>query len=247
LTIFVSDTHFGRSPGPGDDAAERDLIACISALRDELDAVFLVGDIFEHYVEYRHLVPKGFVRFQALLATLTDAGIPVTYVVGNHDPWHRDYFTSELGVAVSMDRVQQRLYERDVLITHGDGLGPEAGLYRYLKPLLRHGVPVWIYRSLLPADLGMGIAKWYSRNFRSTSINEVRTRSLRNEAVALLERNAYDVVVMGHSHVPELLEVDGGTYVNCGCWYSDRSLAVIGREGPSLKRWEAGRLMDFAA
>lgn len=246
MTIFVSDTHFGRGPGRDDRTSERELIACIRKARSKLDALYLVGDIFEHYVEYAHVVPKGFVRFQALLGELTDAGVPVKYIVGNHDPWHRDYFASELGVQVIYDHVVEPLHGLNVYVAHGDGLGSEAGMYPYLKPVLRHPIPVALYRGILPSDLGMRLAKWYSRTFRSESVNEVRTRSLRHAALELLDGNPYDLVVMGHSHVAEVSVTQGGAYVNCGCWYSDRTLAVLDANGPSLKQWNGSELIDYA-
>jgi len=246
LIIFVSDTHFGREPGRGDRASERDLIACLRHVQSALDGLYLVGDIFEHYVEYEHLVPKGFVRFQALLGELTDDGVPVKYIVGNHDPWHKDYFKSELGVEVIYDRVVEPLFGLNVYVSHGDGLGPEAGVYPYLKPVLRHRIPVALYRGILPSDLGMRLAKWYSRTFRSESVNEARTRSLRHAALELLDGNDYDLVVMGHSHVAELSEAPRGIYVNCGCWYSDRTLSILDEHGPSLKQWTGSHWIDYA-
>ena len=244
MTIFVSDTHFGRSPGDDDRTSELDLISCLDRSRPLLDALYLVGDIFEHYVEYRHVVPKGFVRFQAFLAGLTDGGLPVKYIVGNHDPWHRDYFRKELGIDTFQDHTIDSLHGFTVFVAHGDGMGPDAGVYRLLKPVLRHPVPVSLYRGLLPADVGVGIAKWYSRHFRSESIDERRTASLRRAAMDLLAENPYDLVVLGHSHVPELIDVNGGTYVNCGCWYSDRTVAILDEKGPALKRWVGSSLVD---
>lgn len=245
LIIFVSDTHFGRRPGADDRTAELDLISCLRYVRSSLNALYLVGDIFEHYIEYRHVVPKGFVRFQSMLADLSDFGTPVKYVVGNHDPWHRDYFENELGVAVTQGHLVESLHGFNAFVTHGDGMGPNAGVYRFLKPVLRHRIPVGLFKGLLPADLGVGIAKWYSRKFRSESVNEARAMSLRKAAVELLAENSYDLVIMGHSHRPELLEAEGGTYVNCGCWYSDRTVAVLDEKGPALRRWNGSSLVDY--
>lgn len=245
MTIFVSDTHFGRSPGRLDDQSERDLVACLRMCGPDLEAVYLVGDIFEHYIEYRHVVPKGFIRFQSALLELTDLGVPVYYLVGNHDPWHRDYFEAELGVKVILDHSVEPLYGLNVYVTHGDGLGPEGGVYARLKPILRHPIPVSLYKWFLPADAGMGIAKWYSRSFRSETINEARTGSLRAAARELLERDGYDLVIMGHSHVPEMLKTEHGTYMNCGCWYADRTVGIVDENGPALKQWRSTALFGY--
>ncbi|MEL7362386.1 MAG: metallophosphoesterase, partial [Bacteroidota bacterium] len=98
MILFLSDLHLGRGTPEASRAAERDVCALLDAHADTLDALVLVGDLFDAYMEYRHLVPKGFVRLQGRLAALVDAGVTVTYVVGNRDPWHLDHFAREIGV-----------------------------------------------------------------------------------------------------------------------------------------------------
>lgn len=237
MHVFISDIHFGRSDDETERSVERDLISFLRTVRPEVDNLFLVGDVFEHYIEYRHSIPKGFSRFLGLLGEWTDAGIPVHYYLGNHDPWHRDYFERELGVRMVTHDSIELLDGLRVYITHGDGLGRGARPYRWLKPVLRHPLPVGAFTGILPSDLGLSIARWYSRTFQKTTMNGERVAALREVARQLLVAKSVDIVVMGHSHHPELTVWEEGTYVNPGGWYLDRTAAVIEDGKTSLLRW----------
>jgi UDP-2,3-diacylglucosamine hydrolase len=215
-------------------------------MRDEVETLFLVGDMFEHFIEYRHSIPKGFIRFMALLAEWTDSGIPVVYLVGNHDPWHRDFFEKEIGVTVVYEPITEQLSGLRVHVAHGDGLGNGAAGYRILKPILRHPLPVGIFTGLLPSDVGLGIAKWYSRTFRKTVLNPARVEALRVAAREILDRTGSDIVVMGHSHHPEATRWESGTYINLGSWYEDRAAGLIDNGEASLVVWKNGEVIPFS-
>lgn len=246
MYLFVSDIHFGRSDPETERLVERDLLCLLRSARPEVEALFLVGDVFEYFIEYRHSIPKGFARFLGLLAEWTDSGIPVHYFVGNHDPWHRDYFETELGVRVIAYDSVECLGNLRVYITHGDGIGAGATLYARLKPILRHPLPVAIYTGLLPSDWGLGIAKWYSRRFGKATVNRHRVDALRKAARRLLVGTNADVVVMGHSHQPEITRWKEGTYVNPGSWYLHRTIAIIKDGETSIMRWDGTALMPYS-
>ncbi len=242
MHLFVSDLHLGRT----DDAAaerahEAALIDCLRAHEDAVDGLYLVGDVFDQYIEYEHLVPKGFVRFQALLAEWTDRGVPVTYLVGNHDPWHRDYFEQELGVRVFMEHRTEQIGGRRVHLAHGDAQAPSSPLYRWLRPLLRHPVPVTLYRTLLPGNAGFSLARWVNRRFRGEEIRAEKVDALRAHARHLLRTTPADLVVMGHVHRPEFCRWPGGDYLNLGAWYQHRTLGRLDADGPALLRWNGAR------
>jgi UDP-2,3-diacylglucosamine hydrolase len=253
VVLFVSDMHFGAEPEDVERRKERDLIRCLRTMAEDgeaIDHLYLVGDVFDGYLEYRHLVPKGTVRFQSLLADWTDAGVPVTYLIGNHDPWHRDYFASELGVRV-VETVDAQHDGWRVRIEHGDAVGSTHSLYPALRPLLRHPLPVTLYRSLLPADLGIGLARWISE--------AVRDEEPDPELVAELEAHARDriaggtdLVVMGHCHVPTLqtplAEDDpSGAYLNTGSWFGDRTVGRLDDGCVELLRWNGTRAVSIEA
>ncbi len=242
MILFFSDVHLGRGAPADERAVEADLVACLRAHAEAAEALYLVGDVFDAYIEYPTLVPRGFARLQGLLAAWTDRGVPVTYLAGNHDPWHRDYFERELGVRVVPDACTAVHHGRRVHLAHGDGLEP--GLYRRLKPVLRHPVPVWLYRTLLPADAGFRLARWVSRRYSRLPPDAATRDALRDHARRLLHRTEADLVVLGHSHHAELRAEAGGAYLNPGCWHTARTFGRLDADGPRLLRWNGDRTRE---
>jgi UDP-2,3-diacylglucosamine hydrolase len=243
MHVFISDVHFGRSDYDSERVVEQDLVGLLRQIRPDVERLFLLGDIFEFFVEYRHSVPKGFSRFMGLVAEWTDAGIPVSYFVGNHDPWHRDYFEHELGASVHRSGRLEILDDLRVFIDHGDGLGQRDRSGRWLKPILRHPVPVGLYTGLLPSDVGLGIAKWYSRTFRKSRTDPARVADLRESARNLLRTKEADLVILAHSHVAEFEQWPEGAYMNPGCWFEDRTFGVLDQGRPTIARWN-GRTIE---
>lgn len=211
-------------------------MACLRSYRERVERLYLVGDVFDAFIEYGTMIPKGFVRFQGLLAAWTDRGVPVTYLVGNHDPWHIDYFTNELGVRVLAHPLTEHVANRRVHIAHGDGIDPAERSYRLLRPVLRHPLAARLYRTVLPGDSGLRLARHVSRS-GDDELDPGKAAALRDHALTLLRTDAADVVVMGHTHLPECIRADGGTYVNLGGWCDTRTFATLDEDGPKLLRW----------
>lgn len=238
MILFFSDIHFGNQDAAAERAKEADLVACLQAHRDHVEHLYLVGDVFHAYIEYRHLIPKGCVRFQALLAEWTEAGIPVTYLVGNHDPWHQDYFETELGVRVAFEPIVVQHGKETLYVAHGDGFIPDSP-YNWLKPILRHPLPVWLYRNLLPGDFGMWLAKQYTQTFghKGPNPNPRAVVALRDHAEHILKTTAATGVVMGHSHGVEQFQWPEGWYVNLGAWYDSHTFARLDDGSLNLLQW----------
>jgi len=237
LILFVSDIHFGRDAPTAERANEAALIACLRSYASQIEHLYLVGDVFDAFIEYRHLVPRGFIRFLALIAEWTDRGIPVTYLVGNHDPWHRDYFETELGVRIVFTSLVESMYGHRVYVAHGDGLSDTKDRYNFFKPVLRHPIPVSVYRNILPGDLGMGLARWVKHHFGNKEIVEETVTGLRRHAAQILAETDADTVIMGHSHQPEDLSTPGGRYINLGYWHDLYSFARFDESGLRLMHW----------
>jgi len=241
VVLFVSDMHFGRGARTAEREKEALLVECLEAHAEEIDHLYLLGDVFDGYIEYRHLIPKGFVRLQGLLARWTDRGIPVTYLLGNHDPWHKDYFTEELGVTLIPESVEAMHFGRRLHLAHGDGLAAAGRLRGWLRALLRHPVPVWLYRTLLPADIGLGLAHWVSRRLHDQEVDASIPVRLRTQAYRLLGHDRLDAVVLGHGHVPTVECGPDGVYLNTGNWYERRTFGRLDEEGLHLQRWNGTR------
>ena len=237
MILFVSDMHLGhRAPG-SDRAPEAALIAFLQTHAPCIDELVLGGDVFDAWIEYPLLVPKGYTRFLGLLANWADRGIAVTYVVGNHDPWHRDYFETELGVQLIRDVYRSNVQGASQQIMHGDALPNASWPTRMLKTLLRHPVPVTLYRTLLPGNWGLRLAHIVKRKLDTRPSNPDIVPALRTHARELLKEDSCDVVVMGHSHVPELCVWPEGIYLNTGSWAETRHFGRLIDHTVQLCQW----------
>lgn len=247
MVLFLADVHLGRHATHTDRATERDLVAFLRAHERDVERLFLVGDVFDYYIEYRHAVPKGFARLQGLLAEWSDAGIEIAYTVGNHDPWHVGYFEEELGVRVVAEHLYEKLYNRVTYVSHGDRETAGAAR-RILDAALRHPVPVWVYKSLVPADLGIQLARYFSRwsGSRAPEVRPKVIRAQRQAARRVLSSGAADLVVMAHTHQAEHVRWPEGEYLNTGCWYRNRTFIRMDAEGPTLCRWDGRTAVSYA-
>jgi UDP-2,3-diacylglucosamine hydrolase len=236
MILILSDIHLGRADSAAERAKERDLLDLIDSVVEELSALVLLGDVFDQFVEYRHLVPKGFLRFQARLAALADSGTPVQYVVGNHDPWHLDYFEAELGVKVAHESMVFRENGRNVMMAHGDHAGRGA-LSALAQRAVRHSLSHSLFRTVLPADFAYRLTRW-TRNFLSSEPIDPRTveKLGKNAAKTLLSGEA-DVVIFGHSHLPRCESHGEGVYVNAGSFDVDRTFVTLRDDSIVVSRW----------
>lgn len=262
MHLVLADIHFGKADAAEEREKERELIQCIEAFAggdDPLGELILLGDVFEHFIEYRHLAPKGFSRFLGCLAALADSGVAITYFAGNHDPWHIDYFEREFGARFIEGSEQRRIGTHNYYFFHGDGSPTLDGLYKRVKWLLRHPVPVRLYKAILPGDTGMALARWVNTRFSATHRSMETVMALRAYAAQLLEADDIDTVVLGHSHFPEKTTVrpesgenDGasaasGVYLNPGSWHYQRTFARITASTSSLLKWTDNGAVPYDA
>ncbi len=228
---FISDVHLGIQNPDTEKSKQRDLIRIIEQAGSDTDALFLVGDIFDYWFEYREVVPKGYTRLFGALAELTDSGFPVTYFSGNHDFWLGRYFTDELGITTRYQPLRTEIGGKLFEIAHGDGLGPGDTGYKALKWLLTRRWSQWMYLKLHP-DWGIGLARWASgtsRHYTTDEIDYGEKERLIQYARSLASETGYDYFVCGHRHIPKLLPLSPSEslYVNLGEWLHHRSYGVF--------------------
>ncbi len=239
--FFASDFHLGVPTPEVSRERERNIVAWLESIRHDAHSIYLLGDIFDFWFEYRHTIPRGYVRLQGKLAELSDAGIPINFFTGNHDMWMFDYFPRELGVTIY--REPQVLYVGDqkLLIGHGDGLGPGDYTYKILKRFFNSRVCQWLFARIHP-NLGMAIAHAWSRKSRiANSKREEKYYGDEKEFLLIycreLERREHhDFYVFGHRHLPLDISVNGSSrYINLGEWVNFNTYAVYDGETMELK------------
>src|ERR1700744_5154820 len=142
---FLSDFHLGAPDHAASLARERRIVAFLERIRTDAAVIFIVGDLFDFWYEYRTVVPRGYTRILGKLAELTDSGIPVHFFVGNHDMWMRDYFQKELNIPVYFEHQTFEFNQKKFLIGHGDGLGPGDHKYKFLKKIFRNPLCQWLF------------------------------------------------------------------------------------------------------
>jgi UDP-2,3-diacylglucosamine hydrolase len=238
--LIVSDIHLGAVPA-GTERAFRDFLAHAA---ERASGLLINGDLFDFWFEYRTVIPRTHYRVLAALREVVEAGVPVSFVGGNHDAWGGSFLREEVGIELLPDGVVTELAGRRTLVVHGDGVGTGDVGYRALRWFIRHPVVVGSFRVLHP-DLGSWIARRVSTTGeKAAGADAVRSRArpIREWAEAqLASRPELDLVIAGHAHFPELVEVgEGRWYANAGDWLHNFTYLALPPEGgaPRLLRWE---------
>lgn len=235
---FFSDAHLGNGASDSDREKEHRIITFLDMVERDGQELFIVGDLFDYWFEYRSVVPRGYVRLLGKLAALVDAGLAITYLAGNHDFWMRGYLSEELGLAIHGEPIERTFGGKRFYICHGDGVDPTDRGYRFLKRVFRNKLNIALF-SLLHPDLASVIARWSSNTSRKHTQDKPREEKYLLEFAAQKISEGCDVVIMGHSHVPSLTPVNGGTYLNLGDWIKHYTYAVFDGKAVSLHEWTA--------
>ena len=159
--FFLSDFHLGAPDADSSLQREKEIVRFLDEIKDQAAEIFIVGDMFDFWYEYRRVVPKGYVRLLGKLAELTDKKIPIHFFVGNHDMWMKDYFQKELNIPVYFEPREFERNGKKILIGHGDGLGPGDKGYKMIKKIFRNSFCQWLF-GILPPYIGMGLANFLS-------------------------------------------------------------------------------------
>jgi len=229
---FASDMHFGAPNRQESLKREAIFIRWLEHIRPDATAIFLLGDIFDFWFEYKHVVPKGYVRLLGKLAELSDLGIKIYIFTGNHDMWMFDYFPKELSIPIYHDPVSIKINDKQFFIGHGDGLGPGDRYYKFLKSLFRNKFCQWLFARLHP-NFGIGLANYWSKKSRSNNFENNNTYLEEKEWLVLFSKSTetqthHDYYVFGHRHFP--LEVDinnNSRYFNLGEWIENFTYGVF--------------------
>ena len=216
--FFISDIHLGLESQEKEKQKEQSLVAFINYAKENSDALFIIGDLFDYWFEYKKVIQKNFIRTLGALANYTDSGKEIHYIIGNHDFLHKDFFEKEIGAKVYPDFISTELNSKKFFMAHGDGLIKNDLGYKILKKILRNKILQKIYSYLHP-DFGISIASKSSkasRNYTATK-NYGETDGLFETAKLKIDEG-YNYVIFGHSHQKAMENYKEGFYINLGTW-----------------------------
>ena len=238
---FLSDFHLGAPNAVESLKREKRIVQFLDAIKNDAQQIFIVGDMFDFWFEYKLVVPRGYTRLLGKLAELTDFGIKIHFFAGNHDMWMRDYFQNELNIPVYYQPTPFEFNGKKFLIGHGDGQGPGDHGYKFLKKLFRNPLCQWMF-GILPPYFGLGIANYFSKKSRELASQKVEVfLGEDNEWLIIyckevLQKEQYDYFIFGHRHLPiDYTLNENSHYINLGEWINYDSYAVFNGETTELK------------
>lgn len=240
---FASDLHLGARALKNNAANEARFVRWLDEVRKDATEIYLLGDIFDFWFEYKKAVPKGGVRLLGKIAEIADSGIPIHYFAGNHDAWLFGYFEEELGIKVYHKPIDVVWNNKKLKIGHGDGLGPGDKFYKFMKFIMDNKICRFLFRWLHP-DIGLWIALQWSRKSREKGgavesyLGDDR-EWLFQYCKKQLEREHYDYFIFGHRHldIDVQLNEKGSRYINIGEWFSKYTYGVFDGNEFTLKKY----------
>ncbi|MFZ9028288.1 MAG: UDP-2,3-diacylglucosamine diphosphatase [Crocinitomicaceae bacterium] len=240
---FASDFHLGAPTRETSLTREKKIVDWLDHVSKDASEIYLVGDIFDFWFEYKRAIPKGFVRLQGKIAELTDSGIKIHVFTGNHDMWIFDYLPTELGVQLYREPVIREYFGKSFYIGHGDGLGPGDRGYKILKKIFANKFCQWCFERLHP-NFGIWLADTSSKTSRAKS-GEADREFLGEENEWLvqyckdvLKENHFDYFIFGHRHLPMEIQVgENSTYFNLGEWLNYCTYLEVSSDSIELKSW----------
>ncbi|MFN0048167.1 MAG: UDP-2,3-diacylglucosamine diphosphatase [Cytophagales bacterium] len=229
---FASDFHLGTPSTEASFEREKKLIRWLDTIKHDAQIIFLVGDVYDFWFEYKYTIPKGFIRFQGKLAELADQGIKFYFFPGNHDLWMFDYYQKELGATVSRNAMQFEIGSTKCFVAHGDGRGPGDTLHKLILKVFESKFFQWVF-TIFPSDFSYWIANTWSKGSRAT--NNIKDEQFLGENEWLwsyakeLERSQHhDFYIFGHRHLVLDLKVGKNSrYINLGDWLGYYTYAIF--------------------
>ena len=240
---FLSDFHLGAPNYEESLARERKIVAFLNSIQHSAFEIFILGDMFDFWYEYKTVVPKYFVRLLGKLGEISDSDVKIHFFIGNHDMWMNGYFEKELGIQTYVEPKKFEYNGKIFLIGHGDGLGPGDKGYKFLKKIFRNRFCNWLFGRLHPT-WGMGLANYFSKRSREKTADENAVwrgedkEWLIQYARQILQTEKIDFFIFGHRHYPvDLFLNNESRYVNLGDWINNFTYAEFDGNNITLKKW----------
>ncbi len=230
---FISDFHLGVPDTESSLEREKKIVRWLDEIKVDAAEIFLMGDVFDYWFEYKNTVPKGYVRLLGKLAEITDSGIKVHYFTGNHDMWVFDYLPKEIGVTIYREPIQRDFNGKKFYLGHGDGLGPGDHGYKFIKGVFSNKMSQWLFARIHP-NFGIGMMKYFSKKSRiSTGDSDDKYLGEEKEWLVIfckqvLQKEHFDYFIFGHRHLPLDIKLNSNSrYINLGEWINHQMYAVF--------------------
>ncbi|MFO7670432.1 MAG: UDP-2,3-diacylglucosamine diphosphatase [Bacteroidales bacterium] len=240
---FASDFHLGMHPGEKSRLRESYIVDWLELIRHDAKEIWLLGDVFDYWFEYKKVIPRGFVRFLGKLATLADEGVEIHLFPGNHDVWLFNYLPEEIGLTIHHNILVKVWNNKKFLLGHGDGLLKSDLGYRLLQGVFRNRILQWLYARIHPNG-SMTFAQWWSRKSRSTKGAYLPFLGATREHQAVFAKKILETqpdinyFVFGHRHLPFQIRLSPTSRVVClGDWITNFTYAVFDGEELHLKKF----------
>jgi UDP-2,3-diacylglucosamine hydrolase len=236
---FASDFHLGLPNHK--ESIKREKLICnwLDEIKSDAHTIYLVGDLFDVWFEYKNVIPKGYIRFLGKLAELSDAGIYIHIFTGNHDLWMNNYLAQEIAATIHTEPITVTYNDKKFFIGHGDGLGPGDNGYKFLKKVMSNKLSQWLYRRIHP-DTGVAIADYFSKKGPKHQNEDHYFLGPEKEWLILfandyIQNNEIDYFIFGHRHLAMtyLLSNKKSFYINLGDWLHFNTYGVF--EGNNIQ------------
>ncbi|NQX82609.1 MAG: UDP-2,3-diacylglucosamine diphosphatase [Flavobacteriaceae bacterium] len=248
---FASDLHLGAPNAQDSFKRELLFVEWLETIKHDADQIFLIGDMFDFWFEYKTVVPRGFIRFLGKLAELSDSGIVIHFFVGNHDLWLEDYLVEQINLKIYRKPTEFTFQGKNFLIGHGDGLGPGDRGYKIIKKVFVSKIAQFLFRWTHP-NVSIGFANYLSlRNKLISGIDDFKFRGLENEWLVSychhkLKDKHYDYMIFGHRHLPMEVKLnERSTYINTGDWINHFTYAWLEKGEIHLKKYKKENNSSF--
>lgn len=234
--LFFSDVHLGAPNLRDDRQRQQSVLQFLDYAAENQAAVYIVGDLFEFWFEYKQVIPKSNFPVLAALYQMTSQGLEVHYLPGNHDLWISTFLQNEIGLILHERATQIRTEAYNIFATHGDGAAASDKGYRFLRNIMSSGINIRLYRLVHP-DFGIPFAKRMSQVSRNAGDAKC-TWDREYEAFAKQKfSEGYNVVIMGHTHRPFHKMIDKKQFINLGDWLRHFSYCEITGDAVALRQW----------
>ncbi len=242
-TYFASDFHLGVPNYNCSLEREKKVVAWLNDIEDDCENLFLLGDIFDFWYEYKTVVPRNFTRLLGKLASMSDKGVNIYFFKGNHDMWTFDYLEKEIGATIIDEEWIGKIGSCTFYLHHGDALWKGEKSYKFIRKIFRANWAIWLFHRLHP-NFGTGLAKYLSKSSRKkNNPKDTIEIPLKEEyqyqfAKDYISKNQIDFFVFGHRHKPIDVSLDSNSrLINLGDWVSFFTYAVFDNNELELKTY----------